>query len=78
MALLKQVQVFLPQAWRESGLYSSDHMVHPTTLAHLRRRSGFINHLLRNDSLLDMSMRGALYGALFDWLEVNQTRPGGL
>lgn len=71
--LLKQVQVYLPQLSRESGPYSSDHMIHPTTLAHLRRRSGFINHFLRNDSLLDMSNRGDLYRALFDWLEVNGT-----
>lgn len=45
-------------------------MVHPTALAHLRRRSGFVNDLLRNDSLIDMSNRNAIYIALLDWLEV--------
>jgi hypothetical protein len=45
-------------------------MVHPTALAHLRRRSGFVNDLLRNDSLIDMSNRNTIYIALLDWLEV--------
>jgi len=49
-------------------------MVHPTALAHLRRRSTFVNDLLRNESLLDMSSRAELYLALFDWLKVRQTQ----
>ncbi|WVR07973.1 hypothetical protein IAU60_005016 [Kwoniella sp. DSM 27419] len=69
-SLLSQVQAFLPTYDRLGGPAASDHMVHPTTLAHLRRRSGFVNDLLRNDSLLDMSDRGDLYRCLFDWLEV--------
>ncbi|ORY34658.1 hypothetical protein BCR39DRAFT_513852 [Naematelia encephala] len=69
-SLLAHVKVYLPQLNRASGTRTSDHMVHPTTLAHLRRRSGFVNDLLRNDSLLDMSGRGDLYRTLFDWLEV--------
>lgn len=69
--LLSQVQVYLPSMNRGSGSRTSDHMVHPTALAHLRRRSGFVGELLRNDSLLDMSNRGDLYRALFDWLEVS-------
>lgn len=68
--LLRQVQVYLPQLDRESGATTGDHLVHPTTLAHLRRRSAFVNDLLRNDSLLDMSNRSELYQSLFDWLKV--------
>ncbi|KAL1412563.1 hypothetical protein Q8F55_000310 [Vanrija albida] len=68
--LLSQVQVYLPALNRASGPRASDHLVHPTALAHLRRRSGFVNDLLRNDSLMDMSNRGTLYRALFDWLEI--------
>lgn len=30
-----------------------------------------MNDLLRNDSLFDMSQRGDIYRALFDWLEVS-------
>ncbi|OCF34329.1 hypothetical protein I316_03843 [Kwoniella heveanensis BCC8398] len=69
-SLLNQVSVFLPSFDRPGGARSSDHLVHPTALAHLRRRSAFVNELLRNDSLLDMSNRGDLYRALFDWLEI--------
>ena len=68
--LLSQVRVYLPSLSRPSGPRSSDHLVHATALAHLRRRSGFVNDLLRNDSLLDMSNRGEWYRVLFDWLEV--------
>jgi hypothetical protein len=70
-ALLREVQVYLPQLDRASGASTGDHLVHPTTLAHLRRRSAFVNDLLRNDSLLDMSNRSSLYHALFDWLQVS-------
>lgn len=46
-------------------------MVHPTALAHLRRRFNYIcSALLRNDSLTDMSDRSVLYFELFEWLEV--------
>nr|XP_019043448.1 ubiquitin-conjugating enzyme family protein [Kwoniella bestiolae CBS 10118]OCF22378.1 ubiquitin-conjugating enzyme family protein [Kwoniella bestiolae CBS 10118] len=68
--LLSQVQVFLPNLNRSGGAKTSDHLVHPTALAHLRRRSAFVNDLLRNDSLLDMSKRSGLYRSLFDWLEI--------
>ncbi|WVF68400.1 hypothetical protein IAT40_003165 [Kwoniella sp. CBS 6097] len=68
--LLNQVSVFLPSFDRPGGARASDHLVHPTALAHLRRRSAFVNDLLRNDSLLDMTNRGELYRALFDWLEI--------
>ncbi|TYJ53196.1 hypothetical protein B9479_006174 [Cryptococcus floricola] len=69
-SLLQQVSVFLPNPNRAGGGLASDYHVHPTVLAHLRRRSTFVNDLLRNDSLLDMSKRGDLYRALFDWLEI--------
>lgn len=68
--LLSQVAVYLPTLKRESGPRTSDLLVHITSLAHLRRRSGFVNDLLRNDSLMDMSSRSTLYGALMDWLEI--------
>lgn len=50
--------------------HTTDLLVHPTALAHLRRRSSFVGDLLRNDSLMDMSNRAEIYHALFDWLEV--------
>lgn len=68
--LLSQVAVYLPTLKRESGPRTSDLLVHPTSLAHLRRRSGFVNDLLRNDSLMDMSTRSVMYRALMDWLEI--------
>nr|XP_018260191.1 uncharacterized protein I303_07108 [Kwoniella dejecticola CBS 10117]OBR82349.1 hypothetical protein I303_07108 [Kwoniella dejecticola CBS 10117] len=68
--LLAEVQTYLPNLNRPGGARTSDHLVHPTALAHLRRRSGFVNDLLRNDSLLDMSKREGLYTSLFDWLQI--------
>ncbi|KIY34108.1 ubiquitin-conjugating enzyme family protein [Cryptococcus gattii E566] len=68
--ILQQVQQFLPNPHRAGGPATSDYLVHPTALAHLRRRSAFMNDLLRNDSLFDMSQRGDIYRALFDWLEI--------
>lgn len=63
--------MYLPTLNRASGARSSDHLVHPTALAHLRRRSGFVTDLLRNDSLLDMvNRRTTIYEVLFDWLQV--------
>ena len=35
--LLKDVRAFLPNLRREGGGKASDYLVHPTTLAHLRR-----------------------------------------
>ncbi|KAK7676142.1 hypothetical protein QCA50_020892 [Cerrena zonata] len=68
--LLSDIRVFLPSVHRESGGRSSDYLVHPTTLAHLRRRFNFVSsQLLRNDSLADMSDRSVLYFELFYWLE---------
>ena len=68
--VLRQVQAYLPNLDREGGPCISDLMVHPTALAHLRRKSTFVNDLLRNESLLDMTNREELYAALFDWLKV--------
>ena len=62
--------MYLPQRGRTSGTRTSDHMVHPTALAHLRRRSGFVNELLKNDSLLDMTNRRVVYNELLNWLEL--------
>ncbi|KAH9854945.1 ubiquitin conjugating enzyme family protein [Lenzites betulinus] len=69
-ALLNQIRTFLPSVDREGGGHASDYLVHPTALAHLRRRFNFVSsQLLRNDSLTDMSDRSVLYFELFEWLE---------
>lgn len=69
--LLGAIRVFLPNLNREGGGRTSDYLVHPTTLAHLRRRFNHIcSSLLRNDSLADMSDRSILYFELLEWLEV--------
>jgi len=68
--VLRQIQVYLPNLDRQGGPCISDHMVHPTALAHLRRKSTFVNDLLRNESLLDMTSREELYVAMLDWLKV--------
>ncbi|EKM59917.1 uncharacterized protein PHACADRAFT_250718 [Phanerochaete carnosa HHB-10118-sp] len=68
--LLKSVRIYLPNLDRQGGGKSCDYLPHPTTLAHLRRRFNFVgSQLLRNDSLLDMSERSALYFELMEWLE---------
>ncbi|KAI0677647.1 ubiquitin conjugating enzyme family protein [Trametes maxima] len=68
--LLAQIRVFLPSVNRQGGGHASDYLVHPTALAHLRRRFNFVSsQLLRNDSLTDMSDRSVLYFELFEWLE---------
>jgi ubiquitin-protein ligase len=68
--LLKEVRVYLPNLHRPGGGQTSDYLVHPTALAHLRRRFNFVSSsLLRNDSLTDMSDRSVLYFELFEWLE---------
>ncbi|KAF8558777.1 hypothetical protein OG21DRAFT_1503732 [Imleria badia] len=68
--LLSHIRVYLPSLHREEGALTSDYMVHPTALAHLRRRFNFLcSTLLRNDSLSDMSDRSILYFELFEWLE---------
>lgn len=70
--LLTQIRVYLPSLHRPGGGQTSDYMVHPTALAHLRRRFNYIcSALLRNDSLADMSDRSVLYFELFEWLEVS-------
>ena len=70
-ALLASIRVYLPSVRRPGGPKTSDYLVHPTALAHLRRRFNFVSsQLLRNDSLADMSDRSVLYIELFDWLEV--------
>ena len=72
--LLKAVRDYLPCIQREGGGRTSDYLVHPTTLAHLRRRFNYVSStLLRNDSLSDMSDRSVLYFELFSWLEVCST-----
>ncbi|KAL4075903.1 hypothetical protein J3A83DRAFT_4089853 [Scleroderma citrinum] len=69
-SLLSQIRVYLPSLRREGGALTSDYMVHPTALAHLRRRfNSLCSTLLRNDSLTDMSERSVLYFELFEWLE---------
>jgi hypothetical protein len=69
--LLIAVREYLPCVQRTGGGRTSDFLVHPTTLAHLRRRFNFVSStLLRNDSLADMSDRSVLYFELFSWLEV--------
>lgn len=69
--LLSQIRVYLPSLRRPGGVLTSDYMVHPTALAHLRRRFNHLcSSLLRNDSLTDMSDRSVLYFELFEWLEV--------
>ncbi|CAA7259737.1 unnamed protein product [Cyclocybe aegerita] len=68
--LLSAIRVYLPNLNREGGGRTSDYLVHPTTLAHLRRRFNHIcSILLRNDSLADMSERSIIYFELLEWLE---------
>ncbi|KAG6873312.1 hypothetical protein C0995_000465 [Termitomyces sp. Mi166 len=68
--LLSEIRVYLPNLHREGGGQTSDYLVHPTALAHLRRRFNYIcSTLLRNDSLADMSDRSVLYFELLHWLE---------
>src|SRR5258706_12605725 len=68
--LLSAVRKFLPSVRREGGGRASDYLVHPTTLAHIRRRFNLVcSPLLRNDSLSHMSDRSVLYSELFYWLE---------
>jgi hypothetical protein len=69
--LLYGIRVYLPNLHRKGGGQTSDYLVHPTALAHLRRRFNYIcSTLLRNDSLADMSERAVLYFELLEWLEV--------
>ncbi|KAG9096428.1 hypothetical protein FS749_008504 [Ceratobasidium sp. UAMH 11750] len=69
-ALMIEVREFLPSLQRKEGVQTSDYLVHPSALAHLRRRFNWIGStLLRNDSLTDMSDRSVLYFELFSWLE---------
>ncbi|KAF4602410.1 hypothetical protein EYR40_005617 [Pleurotus pulmonarius] len=68
--LLTSIRHYLPSLHREGGARTSDYLVHPTALAHLRRRFNAIcSSLLRNDSLADMSDRSVLYFELLEWLE---------
>ncbi|QRW19118.1 ubiquitin-conjugating enzyme [Rhizoctonia solani] len=68
--LMAEVREFLPSLQRKGGVQTSDYLVHPSALAHLRRRFNWIGStLLRNDSLTDMSDRSVLYFELFSWLE---------
>lgn len=74
-ALMAEVREFLPSLQRKGGVQTSDYLVHPSALAHLRRRFNWIGStLLRNDSLADMSDRSILYFELFSWLEVCDPR----
>lgn len=71
-SLFQQVREYLPSLRRAGGCCASDYLVHPTTLAHLRRRFNRVcSALLRNDSLTDMSERSVLYYELFEWLSVD-------
>ncbi|TFK75935.1 hypothetical protein BDN72DRAFT_786105 [Pluteus cervinus] len=68
--LLSGIRVYLPNLHRAGGGQASDYLVHPTALAHLRRRFNYVcSTLLRNDSLADMSDRHVLYFELLHWLE---------
>ncbi|KAF8639801.1 hypothetical protein AX17_001060 [Amanita inopinata Kibby_2008] len=68
--LLTAIRVYLPNLHRLGGGQTSDYLVHPTALAHLRRRFNYVcSTLLRNDSLADMSERSVLYFELLEWLE---------
>ncbi|KIO34017.1 hypothetical protein M407DRAFT_17275 [Tulasnella calospora MUT 4182] len=68
--LMSQVRAFLPSLQRTGGSQTTDYLVSPTALAHLRRRFNTVaSSLLRNDSLTDMSDRSVLYFELFSWLE---------
>jgi hypothetical protein len=70
--LMTQLRMYLPSLRRRGGALTSDYLVHPTALAHLRRRfNNICSSLLRNDSLTDMSDRSAVYFELFEWLEVS-------
>ena len=70
--LMKAIRVYLPSISRGR---TSDYLVHPTTLAHLRRRFNYVcSSLLRNDSLADMSDRSVLYFELFEWLQARPHR----
>ena len=70
--LMAQLRMFLPSLRRRGGALTSDYLVHPTALAHLRRRfNNICSSLLRNDSLTDMSDRSSVYFELFEWLEVS-------
>ena len=71
---MAQLRVFLPSLRRPGGALTSDYLVHPTALAHLRRRfNNICSSLLRNDSLADMSDRSTVYFELFEWLEVGNS-----
>ncbi|KAK2466191.1 hypothetical protein APHAL10511_001833 [Amanita phalloides] len=68
--MLRAIRVYLPNLHRPGGGQTSDYLVHPTALAHLRRRFNYVcSTLLRNDSLADMSERSVLYFELMEWLE---------
>jgi hypothetical protein len=74
--VLTSVREYLPSLRRPGGGQASDYLVHPTALAHLRRRFNYLCiTLLRNDSLADMSERSVLYFELLEWLEVITARP---
>ncbi len=69
--LLASIREYLPNLHRPGGGQTSDFLVHPTALAHLRRRfNNVCSALLRNDSLADMSDRRVLYFELLEWLGV--------
>ncbi|KAI0065922.1 hypothetical protein BV25DRAFT_1797993 [Artomyces pyxidatus] len=69
-ALMSSLRIYLPSLQRPGGGRTSDYLVHPTALAHLRRRfNNICTSLLRNDSLTDMSDRATVYFELFEWLE---------
>lgn len=75
-SFLSALREFLPNLHRKAGGQASDYLVHPTALAHLRRRFNHIcSTLLRNDSLADMSDRSILYFELLNWLEVTDWSP---
>ena len=77
--LLTAVREYLPSLRRPGGGRTSDYLVHPTALAHLRRKFNYVcSTLLRNDSLADMSDRSVLYFELLEWLGVRAVSASGL
>lgn len=67
--LLGEVRTYLPTLNRDHR-YASDYLVHPASLAHLRRRFNHVcSTFLRNDSLFSIAERSDLFSELFRWLE---------
>lgn len=72
---LEQVRVYLPNHGRDGGPRPGDHMVHPVTLCHLRRRFNQMSCLLlQSDSISDVHDRSGLYLELMEWMLVSSSK----